>query len=323
MLKRDLGQGVIGTIAWGLGMMLAAFGIIRLDDDDYGTPKLRIGNITIDVSNIFGTTSLLAGAAIVTGIKDKKSFLEGLNRMANVTIDAMPLMEIIQMDMYSTGGFDMFKNYLESTALSYIPNFVSWIAGATYSGNVQKKSFLARASAKIPFLGNILPKKVDPYTGAQGSWWDAFNRVIPYFSVDIASQNERKTTALGLNKSMLRGQYTINNNPFKVTGKLLNDINVAYGQWNAEDLEAFYKDEMRVKVKVGNTYKMLSYNQMDNTQRKLAVQTIMSNNAELAKIKAWTESGNKYYASAEMYSKLRKRDIIANVYKGTKGFVEG
>ena len=48
----------------------------------------------------------------------------------------------------------------------------------------------------------------------------------------------------------------------------------------------------------------------------------MSNNAELAKIMAWTKTGNKYYASAELYLKLRKRGVISNVYRGTKGFVK-
>ena len=41
MLKRNFGQGVIGTILLGLGALLAGLGFIRLDDDDYGTPKLH------------------------------------------------------------------------------------------------------------------------------------------------------------------------------------------------------------------------------------------------------------------------------------------
>ena len=60
---------------------------------------------------------------------------------------------------------------------------------------------------------------------------------------------------------------------------------------------------------------------MTAEQRKRAVNTIMSNNAELAKIMAWTKKGNKYYASATMYTKLRNRGIKSNVYRGTKGFV--
>ena len=79
---------------------------------------------------------------------------------------------------------------------------------------------------------------------------------------------------------------------------------------------------MQVKIKVNNEYKTLTYNQMTDEQRRTAVNTIMSNNAEIAKIQAWTSQGNKYYASAELYKKLIERKITKNVYRGTKGFVK-
>ena len=326
MVRRDLGKGVIGTILWGLGALLAGLGWIKLEDDDYGTPKLRIGNLAIDISSIFGSSSLLAGAALITGLTDNgitwDGFLDGLNRMADVTIDGFPLMQIVEMDMYSDGTWDIGMNQLESIALSFIPNIVSWIAGATYPGKVKKNTFYEKAAAKIPFLGNTLYQKVDPYTGESKSWWEAFNRFVPYISIIRASENELKTDKLGLNKKELRGKYTINNEAFTVTGKDLVALNEAYGKWNAIDLEKFYKNQMQVKIKVNNEYKMLTYNQMTDEQRRTAVNTIMSNNAEIAKIQAWTSRGNKYYASAELYKKLIERKITTNVYRGTKGFVK-
>ena len=84
----------------------------------------------------------------------------------------------------------------------------------------------------------------------------------------------------------------------------------------------FYNNNMAVKIKVGNSYRMMTYNQMDDSQRKYAVQTIMSNNAELAKIAAWTSKGHKYYASQETYTNLRKHGITGNIFVGTNGFVE-
>lgn len=326
IVRRDLGKGVIGTILWGLGTLLAGLGWIKLEDDDYGTPKLRIGNLAIDISSIFGSSSLLAGAALITGLTDNgitwNGFLDGLNRMADVTIDGFPLMQIVEMDMYSDGTWDIGWNQLLAIGLSFIPNIVSWIAGATYPGKVKKNKFYEKAAAKIPFLGNTLYQKVDPYTGESKSWWEAFNRFVPYISIVRASENELKTEKLGLNKKELRGKYTINNEAFTVTGKDLVALNEAYGKWNAIDLEKFYKNQMQVKIKVNNEYKMLTYNQMTDEQRRTAVNTIMSNNAEIAKIQAWTSQGNKYYASAELYKKLIERKITTNVYRGTKGFVK-
>ena len=324
MLKRNFGQGVIGTILLGLGALLAGLGHIRLDEDDYGTPKLHIGNITIDVSSIFGSSSLLAGAALVAGWK-QGDFMNAMNAMIDFALEDMPLMDIVQMDMYSNGGFSIGLDQLESIALSFIPNMLSWIAGATYSGEVKYSSnkglkFLERAAAKIPFLGNFLNKKVNPYTGKTGSYIKAINRFVPYFSIDTAEDNELKSQALGLNKSMLNGKYTIEGESFNVKGKLLTATNQAYGQWNAKDLGDFYTDNFRVTIKVGNRYKSLLYSQMTDEQRKTAVQTIMSNNAELAKIYAWTQSGHKYYASSEIYQRLRKYGIKTNVYIGNQGF---
>lgn len=326
MIRRDLGQGVIGTIAWGVGMLLAGLGFVKLDDDDYGTPKLKVGNIELDVSSIFGSSSVLAGAALITQIQKNgmnlDGFVKGLNSMSDVWLDQLPIMDIVQMDMYSDGGFSMGMDQLESIAISFIPNILGWLAGATYTGQLKKSTFLHRAMAKIPFVANLVPKKVDPYTGETGSWIDIINRVVPYISIVRASENKIRSTELGLNKQQLDGTYYINGEKFSVSGKDLMNINQAYGKWNAEDLTKFYDNQMSVKVKVGNTYKTLYYNQMDDTQRKSAVQTIMQNNAELAKIIAWLNAGNKYYASATIYNKLRKAGYTQNLYRGTKGFVK-
>lgn len=326
MIRRDFGRGVLGTILWGAGMLLASLGFIRLEDDDYGTPKIKIGNIEVDVSQIFGSSSMLAGAAVVTQIQKNgvtwNSFEKGMNAMFDVWLDQMPIMDIVQMDMYSHGTFSMGIDQLESIALSFIPNILSFIAGATYTGKLRKNTFLDRAMAKIPFLGNFVEKQIDPYTGKDTGIVEIFNRVIPYVSFDAASQNEEKSNALGLNKRELTGKYTVNGEEFNISGKDLTAINQAYGEWNAEDLTKFYDNQLAVKVKVGNQYKNLKYSQMNDDERKRAVQTLMQNNAELAKIIAWLSAGNKYYASATEYTKLTKAGYTKNLYRGTKGFVK-
>lgn len=326
MARRDLGQGVIGTIAWGVGILLASMGFIRLEDDDYGKPKLCIGNLKIDVSTIFGSSSLLAGAALVTGLQDNgvtiSGLIEGLRRSSDVLFDEFFLLDVARLDMYGDSVFDMITNNLETIALSFIPNLVSWLAGFTYSGNLNKKTFWGKAAAKIPFLGAVVnEKKVDPYIGSEGDWWDTFNRVVPYFSVEIPSEGEKLAESLGLNKQELKGQYEINGESFNLNAKQVNELNQAYGSWNAKDIADFYQNKTAITIKVGNVYKVMRYNQMTDGQRSQAVQQIMSKNATYAKIKAWTEAGNKYYASATDYIALRKLGITTNVFRGTQGYV--
>ena len=327
MIRRNLGAGVVGTVGFIVGTMLAGLGYISLEDDDYGTPKIRVAGHVVDVSSIFGSSSILAGAAFMSGVQEAGGWSaagvkNALNNVFDLWLDDMPVMEIVEMDMYADGGFSMGLSNLQSIVLSYIPNFLSYFAGI-HKGTIKKDTFWKRAVAKLPGFTYFLDRNIDPYTGSEGSWKEAINRIVPFFSYDTASQNEKKSRQLGLNKRELNGTYKINGQDFNVTGKDLQEINKAYGTWNAEDLTNFYNNNMRVKVKVGdNNYKMLTYNQMDDKQRKSAVQTIMSNNAELAKIMAWTKAGNKYYGSATTYTTLRKRGITTNVYKGTKGFVK-
>jgi hypothetical protein len=325
LIRRNLGAGVIGTISWGLGAMLAGMGFIKLREDDYGKPKIVIGNLEIDVSSIFGSSSILAGAAFINGLQAKgwtlDGMLEGLNNMTDMYLDGLFLMDIVGMDMYGQGGFNIGLDQLEQIALSFIPNGLNWLAGVTYSGTLQKDTFWGRAAAKIPFLASIVnEKKVNPYTGDEGSWWDAFNRFVPYLSIKTASENETRSTSLGLNKIMLRGDYVVNDQEFKVDAQTRTKINQAYGQWNAADLEKFYKNKSSHVLMVDGKRRTLTYNQMTESQRKQAVQNIMSNNAERAKILAWTSIGNRYYASANMYQELRRLGITTGVYRGNKGF---
>lgn len=318
-VRRQIGSGVLGTIGTIIGALLAGLGLVRLDDDDYGTPKIKIGNISVDVSSIFGSSSILTGASFVNGIM-KKDMWTALGQAFDYTLDSFPLMDIIHSDMYSESIIDTIANRGESIALSFIPNFLSYVAGATYTGNIKKTTFWDKLGAKLPFVGNFLPKKVNPYTGDKGGVIDLINRIVPYFSYDAASVNESKSEELGLNKKQLRGDYDINGKSFKVTGKELETINVKYGQLNAKDLGQFYTNSLKVRIKTPTGYQELTYNQMTEGQRKSAVNSIMSENAKVVKIMAWTSAGHKYYASLDLYNKLRANGITKNIYRGTKGY---
>ena len=102
--------------------------------------------------------------------------------------------------------------------------------------------------------------------------------------------------------------------------KKLENINTKYGQLNAKDLGQFYTNSLKVRVKTSDGYRELTYNQMTDAQRKNAVNSIMSENAKIVKIMAWTSVGHKYYASLELYNKLKANGITKNIYRGTKGY---
>lgn len=326
LIRRDMGSGVIGTISMLFGMLLSALGYVELEDDDYGVPKLRIGNLRIDVSTIFGTSSVLAGMALVQSMKTG-DYMDVLDATVDPLLNGFFLTQILELDQYNNDGWASFSlNFLQQSLLSFIPNGLRWISGATYTGTYKTNTFFEKAVARIPFFGSVfgLEKKVNPYSGDLGSAWDIFNRVVPFFSVRTTSAMEEKSKALGINKTELRGQYEINGEKFELESDEVANLNKMYGQWNADDLVEFYDNRTKYSVKTENgTYRELLYSQMTEYQRTNAVQNIFSKNAEYAKIYAWLMAGNTYYASATDYMVLKKLGVTGNLFKGDKRFVKG
>lgn len=325
MIRRDLGSGVIGTTMMILGMMLAGLGFIDLEEKDYGIPKLRIGDLRIDIAKIFGSSSLLAGAALVKGW-ESENFMDALDAMVEPILDSFILTQIIELDKYHSGGLASFGlNFLENTLLSFIPAGVRWLSGATYSGTYKPNNIFQKAVVRIPFLGSVFntPKRVNPHTGKEGNMWDAFERVIPYLEIRQASTIEDNTKALGLNKTELRGKYEINGEKFNLSAREVAELNKAYGEWNTTMLKLFYSNQLRKSTQMDNgTYRELTYSQMTEDQRRRAVKSIYEKNAEYAKIQAWLKAGNAYYASDNDYMELKRRGVKGLLYKGNKGFVK-
>jgi hypothetical protein len=322
LVRRNLGSGIIGTVSLLFGMMLASLGVMSLEEDDYGKPKIRVGNVAVDVSQIFGTSSLLAGAAFISTLKDGDGFVEAMDNTLDTILDGFFLLDIMNLDLYSGGGtFATGLDFLESTILSFIPNALAYVAGATYTGNLRKTNLFYKACAKVPFLANIVPKKANPYDGSTGGIWDIFNRIVPYVDIEVKSNVTKMSEAVGLSKDQLSGKYEINNKKFELSAKETAELNKQYGEWNAAALTNFYSNKTKYKVKVGNVYQTLSYDQMTDKQRKTVANNIMTTHANYAKILAWLNNGNKYYASDAEYNALRELGITGKLYKGNKGFV--
>ena len=58
--KRNIGKGVIGSVGLGIGILLAAFGVAHIDEEDEKY-KLYVGDVGVDISSIFGTQGILLG----------------------------------------------------------------------------------------------------------------------------------------------------------------------------------------------------------------------------------------------------------------------
>ena len=326
LIKRDLGSGIIGTIAFGFGAILAALGYISLEDDDWGTPKLMIGNLRIDVSTIFGSSSALAGAAFIKTLQNK-DLTSALDAMLDPLVDGFFFTELLQMDANSPKGwFEWGKYQAQSIVLSFIPSMVRYISGMTYTGTYRANSTFQKAVVRLPFLGQAfdIPKRTNVYTGdTDGTFWDIVHRAIPYFEIVTKSMAQEQTEMYGLNKEELNGTYKINGESFSTDPKETARINKLYGMLNADALTDFYANEASYRVLTANkTYATKRYSQMTPEEISNALDQIFSYNSSIAKVSAWLEADHSYYTNDQkLYNTLRKLGYT-KVYLGNKGFVK-
>ena len=146
LIRRNVGAGLIGTTSLFFGMMLAALGYVSLEDDDYGVPKLTVGNLEVDVSTLFGSSSVLAGMALVKTWQDNESTIkDSFDAALDPFLDGFFLTQILEMDRYTPEGWaSLGTNLLEQTLLSFIPNGVRWLSGLTYTGKLKPTNFFEK-----------------------------------------------------------------------------------------------------------------------------------------------------------------------------------
>lgn len=336
---RRLGKGIIGTIGFGIGIMLAAFGWLSIDDED-DKLKLVVGNVKVDFSDLFGSQGILIGSVMTSSlIRDGAD----LDKVAIATLDQM-FLDSTFTDMYDAFRYtDSFGEYLTTMPTNmlsmFTPNILKTVTAVVspykvnYTAGAWK--YLQRWTASaIPGAALAMPKYIDPFTGEiryryNDSWIESagitiVNKLLP---IGIAaypySDAERESLSLGLKKSPLTGRYTVNDANVNLTPAEQEKLNLLYGNLNKRELDLLFsgKKTYRVLDDDGN-YVELRYNKMNDAQKKAAINGTMSANSSLAKIYAMTElRGYKYYTSEEQFVKLKKlgyKNVYKNVSKNKK-----
>ena len=333
MITKNIGKGVIGSVGLVLGLLLAASGKAGLDEED-DKYKLYVGNVKVDITDLFGTQGIMMGIAM--GSKN-----DNLADMITNTLDLM-----FQDSLYTTfwdvfrysQGFSDFALYLPTNFLQMmVPNFLKTFSSLVSKYKVKySKGILGKveqlAVQAVPFLSYAMPHYYDPYTGEKQvkykMWWltNTINKLSP---VDISNYNvsdiEKEAISLGVKKSSLIGSYKVNDVDVKLSASDIEKVNKFYGKLNNKDLTELMNSNKTYKVqKEDGTYAELPYNKMTDKQKATVINRIMENNSSISKIYILT-SNNKYsyYASDEEYSKLKKLGIdVKKANSKNKGFVK-
>lgn len=333
--KRNIGKGVIGTIGCAIGIALAAFGVAGIDEED-GKYKLHVGDVYVDISDIFSTQGIFVGIAAFSSIKSGDIW----SAMGNV-LDVM-FLDSTFTDMFNSFRYsETFGDWLRDQPFSilsmFIPNMLKVLTSTTYSHKVQySKGILGKleriAAQSIPGMAYALPKQYDPYTGEyqiQYKVWFLTKLVDKLSPLDIyaynISEQEKIAMSLGVKKGPLTGRYKINGEKINLNSKELSEANKFYGELNSKDLKEFISGTKKYKVfddKKGK-YVELTYSKMTDKQKAAVIDRIMSNNSSKAQIYILTKHGYyKYYASQEEYKELKKLGINVQKANGNKkGFL--
>lgn len=167
----DVGRGVVGSLAWILGAILAALGIVGIDDEEeYLGVTLKIGDLRLRLDQLTpASLPLLSGAALVSASQNNN-----MMQAVNVICEASAINSILSPAGDLT-DFSGVANSMQNYIYSYIPTVSKQIAKIidptqkSFSSNKSlsgafKRTF-EKIGAGIPGLSYLVPNKIDPYTG--------------------------------------------------------------------------------------------------------------------------------------------------------------
>lgn len=335
LVRRDIGKGVVGLLLSTFGIMLACSGRIRIDEDDDKFYLYVDEEIKLDITNLFGSSSVLVGASIAQmwieqSDGEPATFEEMISLVTDTMLDGFFATDILERHKWG-GTWDDLLTETESVMRSFVPQMWQTIIACTNQHAIRYSPGFKGMWER--WLNTFVPtqpfgnRKINPYTGELE---DKYSLPIigallqkgvlgpKIYWVEV-SELERMCRELGVNKNELTGELTVNGEKFELDRLALNE---KYGELNKESLEKIKSQKHKVEMPDG-TFKTLSWDKMNDEQRARVISRTMTQNAEIAKIYIWTQTmGKKFYASASLWQMLKRLGITRNVYKGDKGFVE-
>lgn len=338
--KRNIGKGIVGSIGFVVGIIATAFGVCGVEEDkkDKKT-KIRIGDVYIDFSDVFGTTGIGMGLILGDAFTNKERFFDAMVDTLDYMFDDSIFSDVYDMVQYKQSFAEVLLDpYKASNILaSFIPNLLKTITSSMYIHEVKYDSgfigTLERIGVSVlPGLAYGMPKQYDPFTGelqykyTPDFWGSMANIVNRMSSLKVYPRNisalEKEVLSLGLSKGNLTGKYKDIGN---LSAEQVGQLNEMYGQLNNKYLLELMRNKVKYTVEDENGNRVeLFYRQMSAEQRKSVVNRIMTNNAKMAKVYVWTSNGHKYYTSETFRNELVKNGIRSGVYlvQGKrKGFI--
>ncbi len=331
-IKRTIGKGIVGTAGFFFAVLAASFGLIRLEEDDYGDLKIAIGagdaEIHIDFTDVTGTTGFGWGLVVGNAFKNGEG-IDIATSALNYMFDSSIFSDLYDTMAYNDTVAEWIMEQPERIVKSFIPNIFQVFNSSLYARQIKYSSgalgTLERCAVKmIPGLAYAMPTKYDIYTGelqykyypnAMGWIADTISRLGPVkISTAKMSSMERTAMKYGVRRGQLKGDYK---DTGKFNTKQVAKLNEMYGSLNKTALADLVNNKKKYRIQDNKTGKYVEkyYSAMTDEERGTIINRIMSENSTYAKIYVWTSEGHKYYTTSSEYTTLAKLGITKNVYR--------
>ena len=316
-LTRTTAQATVGTIMCIAGLILASLGFIDIDDDDYLGPALHIGDLRISLSNLAPSmTTFSVGAAMMWAWKnDQSAALKALDVLYDNTL----LGNIENVFRYGDP-----TKYIENLSINYVSQYVPamlklFAKFTTNQAMIDKSGGYFEKLGKtfvsgIPFAADLLPKKINPYTGefltntgSKNVFFNFMEAISPLdFKTTTKSKTQKEAERLGTESSGLTGKFKINDKEYDID-------KVTYSKYRATYIQNTFDDIMNGKQKVtveDESGKRITttYDKLTDKQKKNVLSRLYTEATNITKIKWWTDQGNKYVVTdRDLYNEYRKQ----------------
>lgn len=325
-LTRTTAQATVGTVMCIAGLLLASLGFIDIDDDDYLGPALHVGDLRISLSNLAPSmTTFSVGAAMMWAWKnDQSAALKALDVLYDNT-----LLGNIE-NVFRYGSPD---KYIENLSINYVSQYVPamlklFAKFTTNQAMIDKSGSYFEKLGKtfvsgIPFAADLLPKKINPYTGefltntgSQDVFFNFMEAISPLdFKTTTKSKTQKEAERLGTESSGLTGKFKVNDKEYDID-------KVTYSKYRATYIQNTFDDIMNGKQKVtvedeNGKRITTTYDKLTDKQKKNVLSRLYTEATNITKIKWWTDQGNKYVVTdRDLYNEYRKQ-FKNIVYKKT------
>lgn len=316
-LTRTTAQATVGTVMCIAGLILASLGFVDIDDDDYLGPALHIGDLRISLSNLAPSmTTFSVGAAMMWAWKnDQSAALKALDVLYDNTL----LGNIENVFRYGDP-----TKYIENLSINYVSQYVPamlklFAKFTTNQAMIDKSGSYFEKLGKtfvsgIPFAANLLPKKINPYTGefltntgSQNVFFNFMEAISPLdFKTTTKSKTQKEAERLGTESSGLTGKFKINDKEYDIDKVTYSKYRATYIQNTFDNI---INGKQKVTVEDENGKRITTtYDKLTDKQKKNVLSRLYTEATNITKIKWWTDQGNKYVVTdRELYNEYRKQ----------------